>query len=369
MTIKVLKTPDELHTEALQFGKIIAAPFGGKCVKCSRPMQKGELCLMYTGKLFHEDCSNPMGILAKAKIEFANIFDYKEFESVAMYRDYAFAPREKWNDGFNYNEMQEVVNPSSAWSNRKDWLGVESVAEVQRIIENGGWEEGARTMQDLADYIDVPPPLSIRRHRRRDRQGDTLDIHSVYAGNLEKAWERPVRDGGLGRQNIVLIASMQGLGGLHARTYLWRGAACLILCDLLTSAGYNVEIWGEYRCDFHGRSPKIQNPLVHRIRLKDGRVPVDVSSLASTVCLAGFKRVLGFSAMQRHLDEYKISTIHNGAWASIPVKERAANECAGFDSFDNGSDDVLRDEAKKTIFDVVERVNSYHNLTRDTMNQ
>ena len=364
---KVLKTPDELHAEALQFGKIIASPMGGKCTKCSKPMQKGELSLMYQGKLFHEDCTNPLGIIAKAKIEFANIFDYKEFESVAAYRDYAFAPKEKWTSNYNFREMQDVLNPRFSYGGR-DWYGVGSVDEVLSILDHGGWEEGAKTMQDLADYIDVPPPLSIRRHRRRDQQGDSLDIHAVYAGNLERAWERPVRDGGLGRQNITLVASMQGLAHLEARTYLWRGAACLILCDLLTSAGYNVEIWGEYRCAFTSQ-PKIQNPLVHRIRLKDGRVPVDVSSLASTICLAGFKRVLGFSAMQRHLDEYKISNVRNGAWRSIEVKERAANECAGFDSFSNGSDAQLRENAKQTVIDVVERVNAYHNLTRDTMNK
>lgn len=367
MNAKVEIPIEQLHAEALQFGSIIGAAMGGRCADCKASLQKGQLVLLYKGKMFHEDCKNinPFALVGRAKIEFANIFDFKEFDSVASYRDYAFAERANWESEFNFREMQDVINPTSAWSNRKDWLGVDSVTEVRNIIEHGGWEEGAKAMQDLADYIDVPPPVAIRRTRIRDRMGDTLDIHSVLSGNLEKAWERPVRRGGLGRQNIILVASMQGLGGLHARTYLWRGAACLVLSDLLSTAGYNVEIWGEYRCDFRGRHPKLQNPLVHRIKLKDGRVPVDVSSLASTVCLAGFKRVLGFSAMQRHLDEYKISSISNGAWASMEVKERAENEIGGFDSFNNGTDEELRAKAKETVIRAIDRVNAYHNLVRE----
>jgi hypothetical protein len=353
------------NNDYLQFGKIIAAPMGGKCKKCSAHLQKGELVLMFKGGMYHEDCSNPMGILTKAKIEFANIFDYKEFDDIQTYREYAFAERDKWNSSFNHSEMREVMNPRHNWGGA-EWYGVSSVDEVMAIIDHGGWEDGAKTMSDLADYIDVPPPLSIRRHRRRDRQGDTLDIHAVYAGNLERAWERPVRDGGLGRQHIVLIASMQGLGGLHARTYLWRGAACLVLSDLLTAAGYNVEIWGEYRCDFRNRHVKLKNPLVHRIRFKHGKVPIDPSSLASMICLAGFKRVIGFSAMQRHLDEYKIDSIHNGSWASMTVHERQVNEIAGFDGFNNGSDEQLRQHAKDAVVKAIERVNAYHNLTRES---
>lgn len=349
----VKDTRKPLTAEDFALSQVIQAPMPGKCALCGSTIARGTLVLFGKGRYAHEDCQRPAAAHAREHPEFARITDFREFPDIASYHHYAMVPsRELKVNARSRDDVLDAKNYAGA-----EWYGVAGgVDAVLDLLRTGGWPDGARIVEDLATYIDVPPPISIRRRRIRSDQGDTLDIHSVLSGNLSRAWEKPLRRAGLGNQNITLIASMQGLAHLSARTYLWRGAACLALCDLLTTAGYNVEILAEYRTDAMG--------ITHRIKVKDGKVPVDVASLASCVCLAGFKRVLGFCALLHHLDDYGEAR-RAGQWQSLPAKERAPNEIAGFDDFDSHSEAELRTLAKDTVVKALERVDVFHHFTRE----
>lgn len=79
-----------------------------------------------------------------------------------------------------------------------------------------------------------------------------------------------------------------------ADEFYWRGAAILFLADSLNEAGYNVQIIAGARqiLKVDGRPVRQFNVVIKRPDM-----PLDLSALASSICLAGFTRVLVFSAI------------------------------------------------------------------------
>lgn len=183
-----------------------------------------------------------------------------------------------WKDGTSYEERPQR------------WLGAMSAQEAALRVTQG-WPGGAdRVLQSMENLV-VPPPIDIKRRLIRADQGDELDIHTVYRGDLQHAWtsrrRRPTRSSTI----VRIIAQCNLLAMTTFDQMFWRGAAVLKLTDALSSAGYNVEVIGAiastgvggYRGDFLATFP-----------LKEARSPLDVSQLAGVMCNAGFHRLYGF---------------------------------------------------------------------------
>lgn len=173
------------------------------------------------------------------------------------------------------------------------WLGVDSVAAVQALVRDG-WPEGVqRTMDALKDIEGPLHPIDVRRRRVWTDQGDSLDIHRVYSGSLDTAWQRTKRRTVRATRNVRLICNVNANAGINAVTQMfWRGAAALKIADELTKAGYNVEIVAALA----STSMAMVRPLncTVTVVVKEYASPLDLNTLATALCLGGFARLFGF---------------------------------------------------------------------------
>jgi len=151
-----------------------------------------------------------------------------------------------------------------------------------------GWSEG----RDKADKFlgklgDLGTPMSRRRKLIRGDHGDTLDIHRVYAGQLDTAWSRAQRRATRAPIRVSICVNNAGLSDVPAHELIWRGVCAVALSDKLESAGYSTRLVvgkGGVTC---GHGEKISC----RIMVKDFNQPLNIST-ATAVMLPGFMRCL-----------------------------------------------------------------------------
>lgn len=168
--------------------------------------------------------------------------------------------------------------------------------ELRRRI-NEGWQEGADKVRSM-QVETVSAPTSVKRRRVRTDQGDVLDIHAVYKGNLDKAWEKSKRQHRRAPAVVRIVAVVTGSCGQISSQFFYRGAAVAKLTDLLTEAGYSVEVVAacvaedidSTRYDGAGN----HTDYCQTITLKHSYAPLDLSQIAAVLCQQGFVRYFMF---------------------------------------------------------------------------
>jgi hypothetical protein len=226
---------------------------------------------------------------------------------------------------------------------RDDWYGPDKCsAAVAANRALTGWPEGAKQALERLSHIQVQTPVSVKRRAVRADQGDELDIHAVYRGDLDHAWTTRRRRNARGPRIVRIIAQFNLTGRVAAESLFWRGAAVIKLADILTEAGYNVEItaaMASIEVDQTSANWLITFPL------KLAQSPLDVDALAGVVCNAGFHRTYGFRA-------------YLARWPKV------RNNNAGSDHSDEGgkvipASDIGQDNAVRT-FTVPYNVTNVH---------
>lgn len=161
-----------------------------------------------------------------------------------------------------------------------------------RTATRHGWPEGVARMREALDGIGATlQPRNVRRVRRWADFGDSVEMSRVWAGRVDVAWQRCERQQRPAAQNVTIAANITALAGVDARALFWRGAAVLKLADLLTTAGYNVRI------DAIRQSRNAYEDgaaILQRVTVKEATAPLELNSLAATLCLSGFFRVVFF---------------------------------------------------------------------------
>lgn len=221
------------------------------------------------------------------------------------------------------------VETGAISSDTVEWYGVAGgVAAVRRVISHGWADGAAKVRAALEDLGGVPVPRSVRRVRQWADQGDALDIHRVWSGQLDAAWQRTRRLQRPGSQQVTIAANVTAMAGVDGRELFWRGAAVLKLADLLTAAGYNVKIVAvrDTRLaytDGYG--------IVQRVTVKEPTAPLDLDALAATVCLAGFFRTVLFQCQcnsnggRKVTSERGFSRVYKGDGEEIVGVEQCRN--------------------------------------------
>ena len=183
------------------------------------------------------------------------------------------------------------------------WLGTDYHTDVYKLLKNG-WPKGVERVNELSGSITVPAPKNIKRRLTRGDYGDDLDMQRVYNGDLENAWSRRERKQGIGPKLITLVINIGASCFTKSDELFWRGASALKLSELLTEAGYQVEILA-FTSSSHTypNKPRLDSTTIWTV--KPFTAPLEVNTLAAVICLAGFFRVVGFS-MRANLP-YKIS--------------------------------------------------------------
>lgn len=180
------------------------------------------------------------------------------------------------------------------YANKIEWLGAESVTAFNEIFKDG-YKEGVKLISEMKRELKVPAILSARRRRVRRDQGDFLDIHSVYNGNLSRAWERTERVSKNAPSQITLIHNMSTAWTEDNSTYRWRGITMLTIASALEEAGHSVEIIGLGHNKGSFSSDKKRKQIIE-FPIKEFGTPVNLNSLATTAAFVGFYRTHMFEA-------------------------------------------------------------------------
>lgn len=193
------------------------------------------------------------------------------------------------------------------WQN---WLGVRSFAELEDYVNNG-WPELERIMLGMLSEVQLPdqlmkPELTKRRKRRRADFGNELDIHAVYQGRCDRAWDQTHVE------QLVHVANKTShicinLGAPAAISFLdamWRGALALRIYETLTMMGRSVSISGYY-ASVNGFRGGIG--FMGSCKLKNYGEPMRTDKLAAMVNLGFMRRYLMTWAIESHPHLYPTS--------------------------------------------------------------
>lgn len=168
-----------------------------------------------------------------------------------------------WNHLFKFDSITDMVENTLqvieerkhlVWTQKRieglndsQWIGrsFDSFADVAKAV-NQPWEEGLQIIDQMLDKLHdlhLPVPQSRRRVARwNEDHGDDLDIDRLRAG--QPYWRSSEREIRTGPQNVTIIAAMGATQNWHPMQMIWRGAAAIVLTELLERAGYRVDLWG-----------------------------------------------------------------------------------------------------------------------------
>lgn len=199
--------------------------------------------------------------------------------------------------------QKTALESASTWTTPQQWYGVASLDAVKAAL-NEGWQEGADAIEEM--YVKMaaalPRAIDVRRHRVRSDQGEELDIHAVYRGDLSRAWSHTTRALRHGTSLVRIVVDVCDNSGVRAEQLRWRGVGALALSRILQRAGYSVEIVAALAGQ-NAAVDKRGDKAMQSVVVKPRHVVQDSRLLAATVSLPGFFRYYGFKAIIQAADD------------------------------------------------------------------
>ena len=150
-----------------------------------------------------------------------------------------------------------------------------------------------KLLGDSQDVKDSEQSIQIvKRKRTRGSQGDELDIHRVYQGQLDKAWSKSIRVEVAQKFHLVtLLIDYGGNSSESATNSLWRTAVVVRLAEELERAGKSVQIIASFACT--GSSISHNKMLSSSLMIKKYNEKLSMERLAAMSHIGSF-RVFGF---------------------------------------------------------------------------
>jgi hypothetical protein len=211
-------------------------------------------------------------------------------KSTVVLYDSIFEPAQSTD--FNLTHNKDIFNSVTkryeySRSEAQQWFGADSQNQYEDRLKHG-WGEGVDKLREIATK--EIQPTSLRKKRTRSDQGDELDIHAVYRGDLSRAWSKSKRQHKLGgMRSIALVCNLSCSWKVNASDLFFRGASVLKLCEALCEAGYSVSIYGATGAIKIGRSNEFS--MAQFVEIKSEDHALDTSALASLIAMPAYKRV------------------------------------------------------------------------------
>lgn len=202
------------------------------------------------------------------------------------------------------------------------WFG-KGIRDKRQLAEvcAKGWTDGLNKIYEAVGQVGGGiVPVSLKRRIVRGDTGDNYDIHRAMSGGLDRAWDSRKRQKRVaGGAQLTIAVSIGQSAATHADAAFWRGAAAVRLADLMTEAGYQVQVVG-YASTIDTFDTGTPHGLT-LVEVKAASEPLDLTALATSVALAGFYR--HFVLWQYHAQNNVVVSDHGRS-------ERAA-ELVGVD--------------------------------------
>jgi hypothetical protein len=147
-----------------------------------------------------------------------------------------------------------------------------------------------------AERTDYSAPIrKVKRKRIKSDFGDAIDIHKVYQGQLDQAWDRMVRIEADRISPLVTICiDLCGSAMEDCSSSYWRAAVALHLSDELQAAGKSVKIVVAMASD--GAMTNSKKRMSTSIVIKEFNQQVNIERIAAMTHF-GFLRTFMFGIM------------------------------------------------------------------------
>lgn len=185
----------------------------------------------------------------------------------------------------------------------RDWYGMAGgFKEVEATIKAANVKDSIKLVENFMAALSAKLPRAegIRRQIRRGDSGDDIDIHAVNRGNMDRAWTSSRRTVKRGTGLLRIVVDVGGNSITNAERLAWRGVAGAALAGVTSKAGYAVEIVAGFAIRKFKRDGSM---LVSTTVIKPYNAAANTALVASTVCLSGYLRTLGFKAIVKAADD------------------------------------------------------------------
>lgn len=206
-------------------------------------------------------------------------------------------------------------------AHRAGFIGMDKPMTCDQIAElsNAGWEDGAKRIQNEMDSLAPPPVQGIRRRPVWRDFGDEVNMDRVRCGQLDTAWWGMSRRLGQQPPRIRVAVNMCINARTDSGVVFMRGAAGVRLAEILTSAGYQVELWaGASSKGDHSSDPDTTG---YACLVKPYSAPFDDASAAAGCALPAMFRTIGITAIYKNAHKEWPS-----AGYAIPLETEALEE-------------------------------------------
>jgi hypothetical protein len=198
-------------------------------------------------------------------------------------------------EGVNARHHENTHHQFADQYRNANWYGDLNGFEALDDLLTNGWSAGAKRLAEMTEKLaaSMPRPANVRRKMRWADDGDEIDVQRVYSGHLDRSWRAMARRKKVQSRQVSIVTAYGGSCIESAEALFWRGAAALVLTDLLEEAGYRVQV----RAIYGARSSAGTN--ISMVRVKEYDEPAHPDMMAVALCHAGFFRVCGFRSYGR----------------------------------------------------------------------
>ncbi len=192
------------------------------------------------------------------------------------------------------NESNVSATKIGKWDDPTWYGGITTMAQAADLM-NLGWSQGASRLQTMRDDLSPPAAKSRRRVIAWRDQGDELSIDRALQGNWDAAWRTSQRQWAPGSSVVDLHTMIGGHCNRPTEELFWTGASCVVVADLLESAGYSVRVVA----DFGVTTPRdYENRVfVTSTVVKEAGEPMRMDAMAALLCHGGIFRTYVLKAL------------------------------------------------------------------------
>lgn len=164
-------------------------------------------------------------------------------------------------------------------------------AEVRQASESY-WKEGWDVfceLKKLLEKVEFPQPKSLKRELIwSEEDGFELDLDRLQRDR--PYWRSSRRHHRPGPINITIVSNITCHGGIEPMDVLWRGAAMIVLTEILEQAGYRVEMLLAHHSSGAFYDGTLRKLTV--MRLKRPQEPIDVMPFVNAVSAWFYRTIL-----------------------------------------------------------------------------
>jgi hypothetical protein len=180
------------------------------------------------------------------------------------------------------------------------WCGTNTFEEADKLAR-AGWDQGHEAIERMSGQINYGGNVkSIQPLPFFDVAGCDADVSRYLEGDPESMIDFRMQESSAPQSAVQRFVLSGGANaGVSAAQYERRGAACMILCDLLEKAGYRVEIDLVTTYTLGGRSQY----KTWYAPLKGSDQPLDMNALAYWSMSIAAQRRHFFALCERTLED------------------------------------------------------------------